>query len=294
MARCSFHRALLICLLLPGAVHAQVLPFTHYTPDSDRAPLPSADVQQVYQDRLGYIWMVVYSSGLARYDGVTLDLYTTDDGLKDLNLRDVLEDSLGRLWVASEAGLVVSEKPLADYANGSRIRFTALIGQTPLLDVATYKNRIAADEQGWLWVGTDGDGIIRYRVDNLQQTTTDTIRTALYDERQNLTVRSIAVRRSGSIWVGLSGGRLLVFDDDAQHFEVFSRNEEPAFDYTAVLYESPSGILWGGENNGHLWRLEEADGKQSIITVSTELASGLASIMSSGDRMLWAASARGV
>src|SRR5437867_10675056 len=98
-------------LLTSRAGFAQELPFTHYTPESEVNPLPSADVRSVYQDHVGYIWMVVYSSGLLRYDGHQNDRYTPEDGLAGLDVRGVLEDQLGRLWVVSEEGLVVSERP---------------------------------------------------------------------------------------------------------------------------------------------------------------------------------------
>ena len=95
-------------------------------------PLPSAAVTKVYQDRLGYIWIAAYSKGLVRYDGHTMKLYTTDDGLPSPYLWSIIEDNYGRLWVGTDAGVVVSEKPLVDYSDGSQVRFVGLIGETDL------------------------------------------------------------------------------------------------------------------------------------------------------------------
>src|SRR5882724_6721507 len=103
--------ALLIALPLAG----QELPFRHFTPSDQVNPLPSASVQKISQDHLGYIWFAFYSSGLTRYDGHAMEEYGTDDGLRDLTIREVDEDSTHHLWVGSESGLVVSEKPLDAY-----------------------------------------------------------------------------------------------------------------------------------------------------------------------------------
>ena len=145
---------LLVLFVLLGTLAepaaAQVMPFVHYTTESERNALPSAEVHEVYQDRLGYIWMAIFSSGLVRYDGINVQVYGTDDGLRDLAVWDVLEDAKGRLWVGSNTGLVVSERPLADYSAHERVRFVQAIEGVPLLDVAVNYNRMALDPDGWL------------------------------------------------------------------------------------------------------------------------------------------------
>src|SRR5437868_3654660 len=65
-------------------VCAQELPFTHFTPNDQVSPLPSASVQKIAQDHLGYIWMGFYSTGLTRYDGHSMESYSDQDGLADL------------------------------------------------------------------------------------------------------------------------------------------------------------------------------------------------------------------
>ena len=168
---------LMILLLVSIFAHGQELPFTHYTKDNELNPLPSADVRTIYQDRLGYVWMVIYSSGLLRYDGHKLDRYTVEDGLPDLTVRQVLEDRFGRLWVGSNAGLVVSEKPLNEYGGSARIHFTSIIGTTQLVNTTIIENRIAVDSGGVLWVGTREHGIIRYRCNDLSSAAVDTVMT---------------------------------------------------------------------------------------------------------------------
>ena len=137
-----------LCLIFPMWSYGQVLPFTQYTPEQDTNPLPSAEIHKVYQDRLGFIWFAVYSSGLVRYDGHAMELYTTDDGLKDLGVWEIVEDATGRLWVGSDAGLVVSEKALQAYRDGSRIKFISSLGNTNFLTTTIRSNKLAVDADG--------------------------------------------------------------------------------------------------------------------------------------------------
>src|SRR4030095_16122935 len=99
---------LLIAAAFAGA--AQELPFTHFAPSGQALPLPSASVQKIIQDHQGYIWMGFYSTGVAWYDGRSIESYGIRDGLMDPTVREIVEDASHRLWVATEAGLVVSEK----------------------------------------------------------------------------------------------------------------------------------------------------------------------------------------
>src|SRR6266550_3237548 len=146
-------RCLLPALLLSFSLSGQELPFRHFTPSDQVNPLSSASVQKVTQDHLGYIWLAFYSSGLTRYDGHAMENYGTADGLLDLTVREVVEDSAHYLWAGSESGLVVSEKPLDDYEPGRRIRFVSRVGGTALPRSRIRRNALVAAAGGWVWAG---------------------------------------------------------------------------------------------------------------------------------------------
>ncbi|HEX8409528.1 MAG TPA: hypothetical protein VF883_11720, partial [Thermoanaerobaculia bacterium] len=86
------------------ALHGQELAFTHFTPDD---LLPSASVQKITQDHQGYVWLAFYSTGIARYDGQSMESYGVADGIADPTVREIVEDRGHRLWVGSESGLAV-------------------------------------------------------------------------------------------------------------------------------------------------------------------------------------------
>nr|WP_243462444.1 two-component regulator propeller domain-containing protein [Bacteroides stercorirosoris] len=75
--------------------------------------LPSKDVQSVYQDRDGYIWIST-RNGLFQYDGYSLTTYKSNlfrvDLLTNNNVFCVAEDTKHRLWIGTYSGLNVLDK----------------------------------------------------------------------------------------------------------------------------------------------------------------------------------------
>src|SRR5438477_949461 len=231
-------RPLFLSLLLvsSAAAGAQELPFTHFTPNDQVSPLPSASVQKIAQDHLGYIWMGFYSTGLTRYDGHAMESYSDQDGLADLTVREIVEDRWHHLWVGSEAGLVLSEKPLDD----GRVRFVDHIGLDALIHARIRRNCLAADHSGWVWVGAQ-DGFLRYRIERGK------LRMQRVDKRS---VECIATRRDGTVVVGFSDNGIGTFRANG------TKLSELATPVTiTALRETSDGTLWAGTVDGAVARV---------------------------------------
>ncbi|PWN05507.1 sensor histidine kinase [Rhodohalobacter mucosus] len=272
--------------LLPNVAEGQVLPFTHYTPGNELNPLPSAEVTQVYQDSQGYIWFAIYSSGVARYDGVSLETYGLDDGLADLYAWDITEDPAGRLWVSSNAGIVVTEKPIGSYETGEKVHFTRKIGDTELVNVAVNHNRLTSDNDGAIWVGTESLGLIRYQFASSERVVSDTISTTGNHSDQNLAVRSLVARSDGSVWAAILGGELLKIRD-GEVTDIYSTGSPLNIN---SLFESPDGTLWGGEQSGSVWKLNEDPEEPEFIFSNSISTSNIPGITSASDGTLWISS----
>jgi signal transduction histidine kinase/ligand-binding sensor domain-containing protein len=293
MTRVRLGLIAILWVLLPGAAAGQELPFANYTPASDRNPLPSAEVIKVFQDSGGYLWFVIFSSGVVRYDGHSFESYSTSDGLKDLAVWEIVEDGASRLWIGSNAGLVVSERPLGDYAAGERIQFVSTVGTVELVETVVNRNRLAADARGRVWAGTSSTGIVRYHVESdgdSLRATCDTLSTDVRGEGKNPTVRSIAVRRDGSVWASIGGGNLLAFPEGSDTPSTISQDAGLPTQSVTALYESPAGVLWGGCRDGLLWRLDESGGEPRVVTVSNRLASNIGGMLATSDSTFWVAS----
>ena len=277
---------LILFALFYGALEAQVLPITHYTPEKEINPLPSAEVHLVYQDKIGYIWLAVYSSGLVRYNGTSMDVYSIDQGLRDLTVWDIIEDASGRLWVSSNAGLVASEKPLTEYDTGESIHFVSEIEGHNLLDRTVNHNRMTVDSSERLWVGTDNIGIVRYWVNDAGLFESDTLSTPLSDNQQPYPVRAVEATGSGTVWVAVTGGKLFRYDDSDRVSEFNSGSNNNI----SSLYSDDDGTLWGGEQLGRVWQLEERAGRPLFVDIDQSLSGNISNITSDSENNIWVSS----
>lgn len=284
--RISLLTLLFIVMLQVVAAESQTLPFTHYTPEREINPLPSAEIHHVYQDTIGYVWFSVYSSGLVRYNSSTMRVYGTDEGLRDLSVWEVTEDSKGRLWVASNAGLVTSEKPVTEYTTGEKVRFVSQLDGIDLLDRSVNHNKMALDDRDRLWVGTDNLGIIRYGYDETGSFSADTIATGLTEDGLQVPVRAVSSTKDGTIWVSLIKGVILYYDLSG---EVSSFNTGHDTN-TNSLFVDKNGSLWGGDQEGRIWKLDNSSARPVFRTVNQTFSSSISEITGDSRGYLWISS----
>ena len=265
-------RVLAALAFVAFSARAQELPFTHFTTSGQGAPLPSASVQKIVQDDQGYIWLAFYSTGIARYDGHAMETYGIADGIADPTVREIAEDATHHLWVGSEAGLVVSAKPLDGYAIGERIRFVANVGDVALARSRMRRNCIVAGRDGSVWVGTQ-NGIERYRFDAHGRLDMQNIVTAAG-------VQAMLVRRDGVVVASLLNNDIVSIDSAGVH--PVTRLVSGA----GALLEAPNGTLWGGSNDGSVWHLENGVAR----VINHDLAERIVALLITHDGDLWAAS----
>ncbi len=269
--------ALLVASLGASALAAQELPFRHFTPNDQVNPLSSASVQKVIQDHLGYIWFAFYSSGLTRYDGHAMEPYGTADGLRDLTVREVVEDGTHHLWVGSESGLVVSEKALDAYEPGKRVRFVSAIGREHLPQMRTHRNCLVTGIDGWIWAGVQ-DQLVRYRFrgDTLERGAIDAVPITAG-------ITSMLMKRDGSVLIAINAGPILQFDREGRFRGPM--HGQPSC-VAGALMESRDGALWGGCTNGVVWR---GQGERYDV-VNHDLTERIVSILETSRGEVWIAS----
>ncbi|MCL6257815.1 ATP-binding protein [Aquiflexum sp. TKW24L] len=267
-------------------VAAQELPFVHYTPDNEVNQLPTDLATYVFQDSERYIWMSVHTSGLVRFDGDVMEVYTDKkDGLIDHMYMRVVEDELGYLWVSSNGGLVVSKEPVSNYKNGRRISFTAEFDGKSL-----YKDRVwnlIVDKDGMVWIYTEL-GFLRYKIDETQNLKLDTISTYLGSGNEGVT--SVYSGNSGVI-LGLSGGKLARFTGNAINVIYSSPINLNDQDFVSIL-EEKDGKIWAIKQNGELIWFEKNSFTPKIISKSEDLY--YAKLISIAGEEVWAVKTNGI
>ena len=101
MSKCLRLLFMLVYMVASGfSVGGQNFPMQHYTIEDG---LPSNTVYSVYRDSKGYIWIAT-DKGVARYNGVRFEVFTTFSGLPDNEIFFFKEDNSGRLWFSTYNG----------------------------------------------------------------------------------------------------------------------------------------------------------------------------------------------
>lgn len=146
-----------MCILVPCIMHAQYynLAFRNY---SSANGLSQSEVNCVYRDRLGFIWIGT-EFGLTRYDGREFSTYyhqvNDSTSLGENSIKDITEDNDGSLWLAIGAsGVSKMEMLTKKFINFKPNKQ----GTSVLSDNATC---ILADPANRVWVGLS-DGISVY------------------------------------------------------------------------------------------------------------------------------------
>jgi ligand-binding sensor domain-containing protein len=63
-------------------------------------------VRSIFQDRDGVMWFGSEYDGLARYDGRHWTVFTKADGLAASEIKTMLEDVDGNLWLGTSDGVI--------------------------------------------------------------------------------------------------------------------------------------------------------------------------------------------
>jgi PAS domain S-box-containing protein len=184
----------------------------------------------VFQDRSGVLWFCT-ARGLARRVNGSIERFQPYGG-KGQSFQRVYEDPKGNLWVYSLDGVF-------------RVAGTKL----ELLAAKMLIRCISADREGNLWVGTNGDGLMRFKDRPIRIFTKA-------DGLPNNIPMTVLSRRDGSLWVGNNCGGLSVFH--GQRFKTYDEREGLANSCVWALAEDNSGELWVGTWGGGLFRF--ADG----------------------------------
>ena len=207
--------------------------------------LPSKDVQSVYQDRDGYIWIST-RNGLFQYDGYSLTTYKSNlfrtDLLTNNNVFCVAEDAKHRLWIGTYSGLNVLDKKTGairkiDHPemNGNSIPQVLITSDERILfatDWGVYEYQ--EDKDDFLCHGGENTGNVMPRA---------AIKSLFEDDR-------------GDIWIGTWDAGLYRYEKKTGKYFRYPRlNEQNSAHY---VFQDSQKNIWVGTWRGGLVLLKDA------------------------------------
>lgn len=253
-----------------------------FSPITGKKTTTATNIRAIYQDKKGNYWFGSDRDGLYRYDGKTLTLFTTKDGLTHNQVRDIQEDSKGNIWL-------VTGGAICSYNGAMFTPFTNNIPQSqiwkkeagdlwfphfPHKDVYRYDGSqfysyqfvkpnernssipydefavycIYTDRKGNIWFGTQNKGVCRF----------DGTRLTWFTDKglDGAAVRSIFQDKAGNMWFGNNGYGL--FRYDGKRLTNFTEEKglgNPDFITKQLEKQGSMARIWSidQDNSGNLW-----------------------------------------
>ena len=216
--------------------------------------LPTDEVQKVYQDREGFIWLAT-RYGLCKYDGYQVTVYKSNlyapGLLTNNNVYCLVDDTEGYLWIGTQEGLNVLDK------NTGTIR-KYVVPDIPSNVVSCLL--VTRDKK--VWIGTDY-GLCRYVPEE------DSIR--VYDARQTgqvlsrTSVKSLYEDADGDVWIGSWDGGLFRYSPVADKF--FAYPKVNVHNSAHVIYQDSDKNIWIGGWNCGLFLLKNPKDMEKVSYV---------------------------
>jgi ligand-binding sensor domain-containing protein/signal transduction histidine kinase len=200
----------------------------------DKAP---ASVYSIAQTPEGYIWLA-NEFGLHRFDGVNFTWYNTG------NQPIIRNSDCGVLFVRKDSTL------LAGFSDGMII--TIRDSRWGVLDSAkVFLNHsitsMAEDQEGVLWIGIAGKGIMKY---TRNAHTLITSGDGLADDNINILLKG----NNNDIWAGTDNGLTLISKDKPT---TFGPKEGLSHPNVNALFMDAGGTLWIGSADGCLFYMRD-------------------------------------
>ena len=230
------------------------------------------------EDATGALWLTAEDGALLRFADGQFGLVSARWDATGKQLFQIHSDYSGQPWVASEAGLArlkVERQELSPALEGKPAQYAILCpsrtggwwvetaGRVRLWRegqwLADAGERLWSVEhpsptcletrEGYLWIGSVGDGLFRYRTNGPAQHLTQTeglgsdLVCALFEDAE------------GNLWVGTRAGGLNRVRPAL--FKTYTRNDGLASDQITAICEGADGELWVGTDGEGVNRLKD-------------------------------------
>lgn len=234
--------------------------------------LPLAEITSIFEDRSDQLWLGTLQQGLLQFEPESSQLIRhikkAGNGLDApelLEIRDIVEDSTGLLWLATQQGLFSFQPAQREWQHFP----------IPNRDVQTIHS-LFLDDQQRLWLGVSGDTLFQFNPK--QQTFSSITLNIPYDNFWDATITDLTSDGKGNLWIAHSGVGVHFFKPKQGTISTFSISDDDicaiAHPDISSLYQDSSGNLWVGTLGGGVHLLPAG---ASCFQHLTQKSSGLPS-----------------
>ncbi len=151
----------------------------------DSLGMPGVYITCLTFDDQGILWCGTWDNGLLKYDGTSFNYFPSTTPLLHNKIMDLKIDNLGQKWLATDYGVSI-------FNNTSCVQIDSLIDYTGI-------NAIEFDQNGNTWIGTHGQGLIKYDgLNAIPFTVTDGLLSNI--------VYDLTIDNQGDLWIVTAEG----------------------------------------------------------------------------------------
>jgi ligand-binding sensor domain-containing protein/two-component sensor histidine kinase len=231
--------------------------------------IDSANISVLLEGRGGELWIGTYGRGMMRYRSGRMDRFSAPSWLPHNNVIALFEDREGNVWVGTRGGLLrlspcaattittsdgapLNINTISQDRDGTLFvaalngRLFQVSGQTlvpvslPLATSGLRIRNVFRDSTGALWIGTDGQGVIRLLRNRA-------VRYSIQQGLVNDFVRAFCEQRDGSIWIGTDDG---LSRWHAGRFQSFTTESGLIYGSVRALLVDRNDRLWVATDEG--------------------------------------------
>lgn len=198
----------------------------------------------------------IFCSGFSFSQSFVFEHISSNDGLSNNLVRDIIQDQEGYLWFATSGGLNRFDGHSFDVYKRS-------VGDTTSLSYSRMKS-IFQDENGFIWAISSLGNIhrinpLKRRVDNFQE---------YKILPEGTSVHSYHISKNGDIWLLLNRGMLRVTypDKSATKFQAtyFDHKDGLPGDVVDFVFDGPENNVWIGTDKGLARMTMEGNDKNKV------------------------------
>jgi len=229
-------------------LHANNKRVDHFTNDqSNNSKIASNIIRGMFQDSMGQIWLGS-AAGISRLEhkGSSHQFKTVTPVFSEGKVRintvyEFFEDSKNRFWAGSTSGLILYDRN----TNAAKLYSNDLRAE---VGNRNFIRCIAEDDNGMLWLATDGGGLDHFNPETGQFTN---YRSDLNNSLSisNNKIYAVLFDSQKRLWVGTHSG-LNCLEPGNQGFRLFTESEGLANNVVYSVNEDHDGYIWVSTANG--------------------------------------------